>query len=174
MKKVNKKTLEVVNKIKGMNTKVWGPKLWDTLFIMLIGAYPAKLDCSKKDHRMIRKSFINLFSGLIYTLPCSFCRESFKNFIKELPVETYTGSRIDMMYWLFLMKDKVNTKLIKQEDTYFKGLKDKLKTGELDKKTYHEKCKLCFRTKKTPEFVEVLKKYVMYSSMCRKEIKKCF
>jgi len=33
----------------------------------------------------------------------------------ELPIEPYTGTRRKMLYWLYLIKDKVNKKLLKQE-----------------------------------------------------------
>ena len=99
----------------GLATKKWGPSGWYFLFSCIMGAYPSHLDIYNKDHRKIKKHFKNMFENLCYTMPCIFCRQSFKQFYKELPFENFMTARLQLMNWLYLIKDKVNKKLIKQE-----------------------------------------------------------
>ena len=157
----------------GFNTKVWGPKLWDSLFTMILGAYPPEFDTKKPEHKKIKEAFINTIYNLKYTLPCSFCRMSFKNFYKELPIEKFTGSRIEMMYWLYLMKDKVNKKLIKQELEYLTELHKKYRTEKISKIDYLNTVDKCFMTVPTPPFIEVLMYYENNRAICNKKLKKC-
>ena len=53
--------------------------------------------------------------SLGYTMPCIYCRESFKKFCKELPIESSLSGRIELMRWLYDLRNKVNEKLIAQE-----------------------------------------------------------
>lgn len=136
----------------GMKTKVWGPKLWDSLFIMVSGAYPVVFSKENPVHVKTLRAFKSTLEGLVYTLPCSFCRESFKTFIKETPLACYTGGRKDMMLWLYTMKDKVNKKLLIQE----KMIKN---------------CK--FKTIPSPEFEKILRKYEKYRARCSDKLLRC-
>ncbi len=45
----------------GMNTKVWGPHLWNFLFISIAGRYPIKIDKNNQEHKMIKNYFKSLF-----------------------------------------------------------------------------------------------------------------
>lgn len=161
------------NSPKGMSTKFFGPKLWDSLFIMVLGAYPATFNPENTEHIKIKKAFIKTMCNLKYTLPCSFCRMSYKTFYKELPIEEFTGSRVQMMYWLYLMKDKVNKKLIKQELDYLTELYKNLRTSKISKFEYIKSTKMCFRTVPSPPFIEVLEKYEQYRAVCNKKLQKC-
>jgi len=157
----------------GFNAKQWGPNLWNSLFMMILGTYPVKFDETNHNHKKIRQSFISLMLGLQYLLPCSFCRVSFKQFSKELPIRSFTDTRVNMVYWLYLMKDKVNKKLLKQELEY---LNDNYKSFNLSKVSYEEysrRAKLCFMTVPTPPFIEVLNHYEQHRATCSKKLKKC-
>lgn len=164
---------KLFNSQSGLSTKKWGPKLWDSLFSMIIGSYPPTLNVNNKDHIKIKKAFINTMYYLRYTLPCSFCRASYKEFYKQLPIENFTGSRIDMMYWLYSMKDLVNIKLIKQEKEYLKNLNKEYKEKQITKEEYHKNLKICFKTVKSPSFLTVLNNYESLRAPCSKKIKKC-
>lgn len=165
--------LDKFNTIRGLSTKDWGPKTWDSLFSMIIGAYPPVLDEANPEHRRTKKAFINTFCNLKYTLPCSFCRISYKQFYKELPIRPFTGGRIDLMYWLYLMKDKVNEKLIEQEKEYINNVKKKYINKKITKKEYNTLTKNCFRTVPSPPFIDVLNKYEKLRAKCSKALKKC-
>jgi hypothetical protein len=47
-------------------------------------------------------------------LPCKFCRESYKKFTKELPIDDYLNSKKDLIFWIYSIKNKVNKKLADQ------------------------------------------------------------
>jgi hypothetical protein len=165
----------------GMKTSFWGPNAWNFLFCSILGTYPEKIDNNNKSHIKIKQEFKKLFNSLCYIMPCIFCRESYKLFIKELPLDNHLDSRINLCFWLYKLKDKVNKKLIKQELECFKyeheKLLTKLKNKKINKNQY--KClydKLKFDTlitKKSPKFIDVLNKYEYYRAGCNNKFKTC-
>ena len=163
----------------GMATSKWGPPCWDFLFTSIIGRYPIKIQT--KSDKEIKKSFKQFLSGLDMILPCIFCRNSLSNFIKELPIEPFLVGRIELVYWLYLIKDKVNNKLICQEKKCYKEEKIKLKELYKEKKIteneYYQKIKetksKIFVTKKTPTFDQVLDRYEMNRAVCSKKALTC-
>lgn len=169
------------NSLSGMKTREWGPSSWKHLFISIMGAYPVIIDKNNEEHKRIRKSFYYQFYILQDTLPCIFCRNSYKQFFKELPIKQYLNSRLDLMYWLYLMKDKVNTKLIGQEKECFENEKqkllDKLNTKKITKKEYKKKLtkvqKETFITKPSPPFSEILDYYESFRAKCSQKAKTC-
>lgn len=161
------------NSTKGMSTKVFGPKLWDSLFTMIAGSYPPVFNYKLSAHVHIKNAIINTLKGLKYTLPCSFCRASYRVFYKELPIENFTDTRVNLMYWLYLMKDKVNKKLIKQELDYINNVHLEYKKKKISKAKYIQKTQKCFITEPSPEFVNILKKYEENRANCNKKLQKC-
>lgn len=150
----------------GMKTRIWGPHAWDFLFCSIAGAYPIKLDYDNKEHIKTMKKFHAMMKSLEYTLPCFWCRHSFGGYLKELPLEEYSDSRKDMMKWLYLLHDKVNKKLMKQEMIKFQKEKDALMTKKITKlqmntKLKELKTKICI-TKTSPSFSSVLAKCEKY------------
>jgi hypothetical protein len=164
----------------GISTKYWGPKLWDFLFVSIIGNYPMKMNNSIEC--IVKKNaFKNLLTNLTITLPCIFCRNSFKEFIIELPIEPYLIGKIELMYWLYLMKDKVNKKLIYQEKKCYNDEKKRLKvmfySKQISENEYYTQLKTFkednFVTQPTPSFKSVLDKYENKRAKCDKKAKKC-
>ncbi len=128
----------------GMSTRDWGPACWDFLFTSILGQFPVNV-ISHRDKK-IQNEFRKMLNSLQFILPCTFCRKSFRKFMKELPVEEYLSGRLKLMYWLYLMKDKVNKKLLDQE-----------KNGTI---------KTNFKTVNTPSFKQVLDKYEKFRAKC--------
>lgn len=165
----------------GMSSKHFGPSAWNYLFMSILGRYPIKIDKSNKEHMEIAKSYYQTIINLQSTLPCVYCRNSFKNFIQELPINKYLVGRIELMYWLYLMKDKVNNKLINQEKELFESEKQKLKQMREDKKitlaTYNKRLKKAkkkiFLTAPTPPFKKVLDHFEKYRAKCQEKTQKC-
>ena len=135
----------------GMKTKVWGPKLWDSLFMMILGSYPVKINKDNKEHKKTVKVFKTTLLGLGYSLPCSFCRNSFREFSKMVKIDKYLSGRIELARWLYLIKDLVNKKLIEQE----KNVKN------------------CKKTIPSPAFLDVLNKYEKCRARCSKKLLRC-
>jgi len=88
-----------------MQTTKWGSSLWISLHTMAHNYDP-------KVHKA--SDYKKFFELLGEMLPCKYCRESYKGFIAELPIDPYLGSQRDLTYWLYLMHNKVNDKLRKQ------------------------------------------------------------
>lgn len=161
----------------GMSTKHFGPCLWDYLFMSILGRYPVKLDNNLKEHRLIKKGFCDTITSISVVLPCIYCRESFTKFITELPLsDAYLKGRFELCYWLYLMKDKVNKKLIAQESELVKYKILKYENC-LDTETCNRKIKNVERkymkTIPTPPFKQVLERYEKYRGKCQEKTKKC-
>lgn len=165
----------------GMDTNFWGPNLWNFLFTSIIGYYPIRINELNNEHLILKTNYYNLCMSLQHLLPCIYCRKSYKQFLSELPIEPYLIGRIELMYWVYLMKDKVNKKLIKQELQCFDEKKLELnKMFYLKKITNQEYIdelrrakQEIFKTIPTPDFKTVLDKYEMYRASCSEKTKKC-
>lgn len=144
-----------------MKTRVWGQPAWIFLFNAVAGAYPIRMDMKNKEHVKIMKKFHAMIKSLEYTLPCYWCRLSFGTYLKEVPLENYSGSRKDMLKWLYLVHDRVNKKLMKQEKIKFDKEKQILLAKKLSKTQLQSKLKALklsiFKTKPSPPFTKILK-----------------
>jgi len=134
-----------------MNSRAFGPALWTSMF-MIASNYEPVIDAGSKEHRDKRRFHKTFFTNIGDVIPCSHCRKSYKRFMRELPIARFLGSRKDLMYWLYLIKDKVNKKLIAQ-----------YKSGEMD-----------YPTKKSPPFSQVCEYYEQFRAGCStKKTKTC-
>ena len=73
-------------------------------------------------------------------LPCKYCRESYRGYIRELPIDNFLDSRASLAYWLYQIHNKVNDKLRKQG----------------------------YLVEDDPEFMEVCRKYEQFRAGCGK------
>lgn len=145
-----------------MNTKSWGPGLWRALDAIAFN-YPIKINKRSKKHKELQKNYYMFFTSLQYMLPCKYCRISYKKFIKELPIDDFLDSRAKLTYWLYLIHDKVNQKLINQE---LKALLERYQ--DIDKK-YPPGHKSRSRERaKARRQVLYTKKSPSYESYCRR------
>ena len=108
-----------------MDTKVWGPAGWVFLHTTTFN-YPTKIDLRNKRHRDIKKYTRQLFNNLRHTLPCKYCRQSFAEFLKELPIDDNLGTRQDLTWWLYSIHNLVNAKLRRQERQALSKALDKM------------------------------------------------
>ncbi len=153
----------MTNSMNGMKTRFWGPHAWVFLFTSVAGAYPVRVDPNNKEHMRVVRKFQAMLTSLEYTLPCFWCRHSYADYLKELPLDKYSGSRRDMMKWVYLLHDRVNKKLMKQELDKFKKEKEllmhkKLTKTQLQAKLKILKDKIC-RTKPSPPFTSILAEF---------------
>ena len=169
------------HKTTGLSTKHWGPSGWYFLFSCIMGAYPIRLDKNNSEHLETRRHFKNMMGSLRYTMPCIFCRNSFRSFYKEMPIDNFLCGRIELMLWLYLIRDRVNQKLILQETEAFDKERVRLNklrlTGKLNNSQYKTKLaefrkQICI-TKPSPPFREILDKYESIRAGCSKKAKKC-
>lgn len=164
----------------GCSTKLWGKAGWTFLFSSIIGNYPVKLNKSKQ-HQLIKHHYKNLFSSLAYTMPCIYCRNSFKQFMKQIPINNFLIGRIELMYWLYLVKDLVNKKLIKQEKKCYNDEKKRLKnlyySHKITQSEYYQQVEK-FKTENsytipTPPFEEILDHFESFRAVCSNKAQKC-
>jgi len=104
----------MINEHVGINPKLWGPHFWKTLFYTALN-FPVKIDQNNKCHSSLKKHYKSFYAALQHTLPCIYCLESYRRFWIESPIDNYLDSRIDLLKWLYILRDKVNKKLIFQE-----------------------------------------------------------
>ena len=118
------------NKQNGMMTKVWGPPGWFFLHAVTFG-YPDEINPENVDRV---RHYANFFNSLGHVLPCKYCRNSYNEYISELPVENFLQSRKDLTSWLYLIHNKVNDKLGIPECVTFEEVENKYEQ-------YRAKCK---------------------------------
>ena len=161
----------------GMKTGFWGPHAWGFLFSSIAGTYPVRVDMSNKEHTKTVKAFQNMFKSLEHTLPCIYCRQSYGKFIKELPLSSYEHSRQGMMQWLYLIHDRVNEKLIKQEKECYEAEKHKLTAKKMTPAQLKSALKILksdiMKTKPSPSFERVVAMYEKQRAKCRKKTNRC-
>ena len=104
----------------GLITKIWGPSMWITLHSITFG-YPIEPTPEKKEE------YKNFFECVGNVIPCKYCRESYKKFIKESDtnLEDFLDSRDSLAKWLYLIHNKVNDKLGVKYDITFDDVKKK-------------------------------------------------
>jgi len=90
-----------------METTFWGPSGWRFLHTLTF-IYPDKPSTNDK---LKMYDFMNL---ICFILPCKYCRESFNNYSKSLPINDHLESRESLVEWFYKMHNKVNKKLRNQ------------------------------------------------------------
>lgn len=151
----------------GVRSTSWGGPLWHASFCMAIN-YNEHPSPNKK------QIYLEYFDLLGKILPCSFCRVYYEKCKVFLSLEQYIDDpSIDypVMYWLYLLKDLVNQKLMKQESECFDKESKKIEDNNSlsDRAKSYRKSKLrtkIFYTKPSPPFHQVLAFYHSLRSSC--------
>lgn len=156
-----------------MNTTFWGPAGWIFLHTITFN-YPEKIT---KQHGELPMHIKNMFENLQHTLPCKYCRASFSQYMGELPIEPFLGSRKMLTLWLYLMHNKVNGKLRKQERALLKKkVKELRKKTNISKKEFQkQKEKLevdILYTREDPKYEEVCQFYESHRAGCHADANK--
>lgn len=120
------------NKQNGMMTKVWGPPGWFFLHSITFG-YPDEIT---EDNVEKVQHYANFFNSLGNVLPCKYCRNSYNEYIQEIPIENFLSSRDLLVEWLYLIHNKVNNKLGVSKDCI-----PTLDEVKLKYEQYRAKCK---------------------------------
>lgn len=94
----------------GMMTKVWGPTGWLFLHCVTFG-YPYAINPKNYEHSYKKEQYRNFFMSVGNVLPCKYCRESYKDFVKVLPIDKFLNTRKDLCLWLYKIHNMVNEKL---------------------------------------------------------------
>jgi hypothetical protein len=162
-----------------MNVKYWGPAGWKYLHTVTFN-YPEEIDETDPDHVDLPRRMQDLFENLQFTLPCKYCRASFQQFFKELPIEPFLGGRKALTLWLYLMHNKVNRKLRRQENALLrkkvKELKQECKEKTVTRKEYTRRLnklqKEILYTQPDPSYEEVCERYEAHRAGCHADANK--
>ncbi len=105
---------------------MWGPCAWK--FLHAVGfTYPHKPTAEDKEHYRI------FLEQLKYVLPCSICRNHYKENLKRFPLHSSLGSQEDLSRWLVDVHNSVNEKTGKLSVEYDKVARHYLQNScELD------------------------------------------
>jgi len=80
---------------------VWGPFFWHTMHIVAIGY-------SKHPTYTDKKCAKEFFESLAFLIPCSICREHYKEHLSTKPITPFLDSREDLLKWTIDIHNKVN------------------------------------------------------------------
>ena len=99
----------------GMMTKVWGPPGWMFLHAVVFG-YPTDPVQFDNDNDLIpgttSQRYANMLRSIGHVLPCKYCRASYNQYVKELPLtNAVLKDRSTLTRWLYNIHNKVNDKL---------------------------------------------------------------
>jgi hypothetical protein len=158
-----------------MNTRFWGPGEWVFLHTVTFN-YPEVIEKGNAEHQERKKFTKQLFENLQHTLPCRFCRESFKKFLKRLPIDAHLRSRADLTFWLYRIHNMVNEKLRKQEkraiEAKYLDLVEDTRSGKKDRslalKELEDFVLKTMITPEDPQFESVCSKYESQRAGCAK------
>jgi hypothetical protein len=129
--------------MQGVKSSHYG-SFWKSMFMTAM-CMPDKIDPNNLEHIDKVKHYKTYYNSFQYIIPCKFCREFIKEeLMKKYPLN-YHG-RIELIYSIYLWKDAVNKKLIKQG---------------------------CLNTKKSPPFKTILAKIEKLRAKCDSKVGKC-
>lgn len=98
------------NKNNGLMTKVWGPPGWVFLHSIAMG-YPFKINEYNEEDVIRKNNTKTFYESVGNVFPCVYCRNSYKIFIKETPIDNFLNTRKDLAKWIYIIHNKVNNKL---------------------------------------------------------------
>ena len=87
---------------------VWGPFFWHTIHIVALG-YPKNPTYTDK------KSTKEFYESFVYIIPCTICRDHYKEHIAKKPLTPFLDSRSDLIRWTIDIHNSVNKMLGKPE-----------------------------------------------------------
>jgi len=116
-----------------MKTNKWGPPGW-TFLHTIAHNYPEIPTIQDKINYKI------FYSQCEHMLPCKYCRQSYQQYIIELPIDNFLESRVSVAHWMYLIHNKVNAKLRDQG----------------------------YKVEEDPPFIEVCEQYEKYRAGCGK------
>ena len=90
-----------------MDTRFWGPDGWRLMHSIVVNypTNPTKLD---------KEMYKLFFESVEYVLPCIYCRNSFHQYIRELPIDSSLENNKKLSKWMYEIHNKVNQKLLSQ------------------------------------------------------------
>ena len=154
-----------------MDTKAFGKPLWNAMFFVAAG-----YDLNKTPKNIKDQQYINFFKSIGDVLPCIYCRQSYKDFFRELDITKYLDEENGLMKFNYDLKNKVSNKLINQENKEAIKCYKKIPFESLsddEKAKYLRKISKIYYTKDQPPFSEVVQEYMKHKAKCSSKTKTC-
>lgn len=145
---------DVFQKIGESDPKIWGPKTWKKMFD-IAGKYP-KTNPTENQKQQVYDYFKNL------KLPCKQCQYSYNLYWNQIPIEDYLPSRKLMIEWVYIIKNKVNIKLMQREKNREVAYTQQCLQDEPEQMNYcveYGKQKQTFHTISSPPLEIILNRY---------------
>lgn len=104
-----------------MDCKCWGKHGW--ILFHSVAICCDEILKNNTNTNELEKTIKKFYTSVQHILPCIYCRRSFSQYIKELPIDSYLKKR-KIFKWLYLIHNKVNKKLrdqgysIKKDPSY--------------------------------------------------------
>lgn len=92
-----------------MNTASWGPDGWKLLHSIAY-CYTFNDDNDNQYHSIPPSIYKRFFAAIQHLLPCVYCRRSYAQYMKDLPIKEYLEPK-RLFYHIYLIHNKVNAKL---------------------------------------------------------------
>ena len=109
-----------------LSPRVWGPFFWHTIHLVAISYPKTPTYTDKKCAKEFYESLANL-------LPCSICREHYKQHLTENPMTPFLDSRTDLIKWTITIHNKINRTHNKKEWTLEETLSYYERLGRRDR-----------------------------------------
>lgn len=93
-----------------MDTCIWGPPLWSLRSALIRVLYLPYDSHAHRDHEFIlhyKKNLLLFLYSLRYVLPCVYCRDSYRLYLRAMPPE----NEQDLVEWEWKVHNEVNMKL---------------------------------------------------------------
>lgn len=156
-----------------MDTKAWGPPLWDSLFFIAYGYGTNTSTDPNKDEQ-----YIQFFQSLTNVLPCKYCRESLAGFIEQANPREYLRDGRGLVRFVYDLKNLVNQKLMKQEfdaatEKFNSLMENRSRMSPHDFNVQLRDLSRVFYTRDPPPFEQVVAKYAKHEAGCSIKMKTC-
>jgi hypothetical protein len=103
----------------GMMTSVWGPPMWHVLHTISFN-YPIKPTAEQKKH------YFNFYNGLVFILPCKYCRDNLTNNFINLPLTMDVfKNRNSLSRYIYQLHENINTMLNKKSGLSYEDVRDR-------------------------------------------------
>lgn len=112
----------------GMDPSIWGPPLWTMIFDVCWNLEVKTVNgkCTSKQRRDVEI----FFYSLKHVLPCRYCRDSYKKFLRSLSSHNRVGPPCGRgaLRWAYNLKNLVNRKLHRSDYPTYEVIRRRMKT----------------------------------------------
>ena len=98
--------------------KKWGPHVWYILDLMVVRLDP--------DDQVLTNHIMMQIVSLMETIPCDKCRDHYKAYMRNNPIEKSLTNRMELARWLYALKSEINKRENKKNisfQNYLRNLK---------------------------------------------------